>query len=112
MNGRRSAVTRPDGRIRLRVDLPPDVVADAERIVSATGLDRETVLGDLAATALPAALAEAADHSVARPARARLYMKQPPALAGGAPRPSALQRPAGTSLPPDNPETGPGVGTD
>jgi hypothetical protein len=87
VNLRRSAAIRPDGRVRLRVDLPPDAVADAERIVSATGLDRETVLGDLAATALPAALAEAADDSVARLARARLCMKRPPAaLAAEEPR--------------------------
>ena len=89
------------------------MVAGAERIVSATGLDRETVLGDLAATALPAALAEAAENSVARPARTRSTGSSPRALAGGAPRLSALQRPAGFSLQPDVPETGPGdVATD
>ena len=73
MSRPRSSAIRPDRRVRLRVDLPREVLAAAEEIVKATGLDREVVLGDLAAAALPGLLAQAADRVVGQPARARLF---------------------------------------
>jgi hypothetical protein len=77
MKRRGSSTIRPDGRIRLRVDLPVGIVAAAERMAEVIPLDREAVLGDLAAAALPDELADAA--------RARL-VRTPP---GGTPE--ALQ---------------------
>ena len=69
---RRAVAVRPDGRLRLRVDLPVPVVELADRLVDVTGFDREVILGDLAATGLPSLIAELADNAVARPARRRL----------------------------------------
>lgn len=76
----RSRVRTRDGRLRLRVDLPQDVVAQADRIASETGIEREVVLGDLAASALPDLLAELADDLVARAAKQRLNKARLPAL--------------------------------
>jgi hypothetical protein len=92
-----SSPIRPDGRLRLRVDLPDDVVNVAERVAAELGTDRELVLGDLAAAALPGLLAELAEETVARSARERLLRtsfenaEMPPALAEGTPNPKALQ---------------------
>jgi hypothetical protein len=63
---------RADGRLRLRIDLPPDVVSTAGRIATETGAEREVVLGDLAAVALSGLLAEVAEDLVGRAARRRL----------------------------------------
>lgn len=60
------------GRLTVPVRVPDDLLAEAERIAQRTGEDRAVVLGDLVASALPAALAEAADDFVAAPARERL----------------------------------------
>jgi len=68
----RRRTVRPDGRVRLRVEVPAPVVALADRLVETTGLDREAILGDLAAAGLPDVLASLADGAVARPARRRL----------------------------------------
>lgn len=73
----------PDDRLRVRVDLPPDVVARAEDIAARTGADREAVLGDLAAAALPDFLAELADDLVGQAAKDRLETGVPPALTEG-----------------------------
>jgi hypothetical protein len=69
---RRRTAVRSDGRVRLRVEVPAPVVALADRLVESTGLDREAILGDLAATGLPGVLARLADGAVAGPARRRL----------------------------------------
>ena len=60
------------GRITVPVRVPPDILAEAERIAGQLGEDRSVVLGDLVAAALPEALAEAADDLVGAPARERL----------------------------------------
>lgn len=60
------------GRATLRVQVPADLLAEAERIANELGVDRAVVLGDLVASALPGALAEAADDLVGVPARDRL----------------------------------------
>lgn len=60
------------GRATLRVQVPADLLAEAERIANELGVDRAVVLGDLVASALPGALAEAADDLVGVPARGRL----------------------------------------
>jgi hypothetical protein len=65
------AATLP-GRTTVPVRVPADLLAEAERIADQLGVDRAVVLGDLVASALPAALAEAADDLVGAPARARL----------------------------------------
>ncbi len=79
------------GRITVPVRVPPDILAEAERIAGQLGEDRSVVLGDLVAAALPEALAEAADDLVGAPARERLAgsisssdAAPPPALADGA----------------------------
>ncbi len=66
------------GRATLRVQVPADLLAEAERIANELGEDRAVVLGDLVASALPAALAEAADDLVGAPARERLAGCLPP----------------------------------
>lgn len=72
MTRRSSTMRRPDGRIRVRTDLPADVVAEAKRIAADTGAELEVVLGDLAAVALPGLFVEVADDLVSRAARERL----------------------------------------
>jgi hypothetical protein len=64
-------LTRPDGafaypgRLTVRVLVPDDLLAEAQRLAAERGLDLAIVLGDLAAEALPDALAEAARHRLA-----------------------------------------------
>lgn len=48
------------GRITIPVRVPDELVAEAERIAELVGKDRAIVLGDLVASVLPDALAEAA----------------------------------------------------
>ena len=60
------------GRATINVRVPLDLLGEAERIAHELGVDRAVVLGDLVASALPAALAEAADDLVGAPARERL----------------------------------------
>lgn len=49
-----------DGRVTVRVPIPGDLLAEVDRIASASGVDRAVLLGDLVAQALPEGLAEAA----------------------------------------------------
>lgn len=78
------------GRVTLRVPVPRDVLGEAEGLAERLGVDRAVVLGDLVASAIPDALAEAADELVGAPARERLAAipspdaATPPALADGA----------------------------
>lgn len=53
------------GRVTIPVRVPGDLVAKAERIAQRTGEDRAVVLGDLVASVLPDALAEAARELLA-----------------------------------------------
>jgi hypothetical protein len=69
---RRIVAVRPDGRLRLRVDLPVAVVELADRLAGTAGLDREAVLGDLASVGLAPVLAELADRAAGTSARLRL----------------------------------------
>ena len=85
-----SSVMRPDGRVRLHVEVPVDIASLVDELVARSGLDRETVLGDLAAVGLPALLAELADEAVAHKALGRLITIElspdttmPPALTDG-----------------------------
>ena len=116
MGGRRSII-RTDGRVRLRVDLPADVLAAADRIVEDTGLDRESVLGDLAAAALPAVLAEAAEQAVGSTARSRLgntpKTDSAPGLPEADPRPVIAKRQVTPIVQlPGGPKKGPGGGVE
>ncbi len=77
------------GRVTVPVRVPPDLLAEAERIAAQLGEDRAVVLGDLVASALPEALAEVADDLVGAPARERLAGRLPldaerPRLTAGA----------------------------
>jgi hypothetical protein len=81
---------RPDGRVRLRVEVPVDVAGLVDDLVARSGLDREAVLGDLAAVGLPLLLAELADEAVADDALRRLITidlppeeEMPPTLVEG-----------------------------
>lgn len=104
-----SSPIRPDGRLRLRVDLPDDVVNAAERVAAELGTDLELVLGDLAAAALPDLLAELAEETVARSARERLSRtsledaEMPPVLTEGTPNPKSPQPQVTPTLAPTAP---------
>jgi hypothetical protein len=54
------------------VQVPDDLLAEADRIAASLGVDRAIVLGDLVAAALPEALAEAAEDLVGHQAKRRL----------------------------------------
>jgi hypothetical protein len=53
------------GRVTLRVRVPDELLAEADRIAHQRGVDRAIVLGDLVAAALPDALADAARELLA-----------------------------------------------
>jgi len=117
MTRRSSTMRRSDGRIRVRTDLPADVVAEAKRIAADTGAELEVVLGDLAAVALPGLFVEVADDLVSRAARERLTgvvlvpdAEAPPAPAEGVPSIESRQTNAERSLPLGLPPGVPGDG--
>jgi hypothetical protein len=69
---RSTSIVRPDGRVRLRVEIPAEVADFAAELARHSGLDHEAVVGDLAAVGLPGLLAELADGALAESARKRL----------------------------------------
>lgn len=65
------------GRVTWPVRVPLDLLVEAQRIADRHDVDRAVVLGDLAASAVPGALAEAAEDLVGAPARERLAGRRP-----------------------------------
>jgi hypothetical protein len=72
------------GRLTVRVPVPVGLLIDAQRLAEERGVDVAIVLGDLAAAALPDALADAA-RDLLQPSATT-----PSALAEGVTRPSLL----------------------
>jgi hypothetical protein len=70
------------GRLTVRVLLPDDLRDKADRLASGVGVDRAIVLGDLVASVLPSALAEAARDVLGDTPEAARPADIPPACQG------------------------------
>ena len=90
------------GRVTVRVRVPDDLLDEADRRAEGAGVDRAFLLGDLVASALPDALAEAA--------RDLLENARDAATPPDVPAARRSERPsldAGTSVPAGRPESAP-----